>query len=88
MTKMRWERAKKLRPQDTYNPVKQAAERYERSTRQKTKPKLIKRTKSARGQSCDIWQVIGADCPWNPTPGERLVRHITTMAEARAFGLR
>lgn len=37
---------------------------------------------------CDIWRTIGADCPWNPTPGIRVVQHITTMAEARRLGLR
>lgn len=37
---------------------------------------------------CDIWRVLGADCPWNPTPGSRVVQHITSLAEARQLGLR
>lgn len=37
---------------------------------------------------CDIWRTIGADCPWNPTPGVRVVQHITSLAEARRLGLR
>jgi hypothetical protein len=40
------------------------------------------------GGPCDIWQTIGADCPWNPTPGIRVVQHITSLAEARRLGLR
>jgi hypothetical protein len=41
-----------------------------------------------QGDACDIWRTIGADCPWNPTPGIRVVQHITSLAEARRLGLR
>jgi hypothetical protein len=42
----------------------------------------------AQGDPCDIWRVIGADYPCNPTPGVRVVQHITSLAEARQLGLR
>lgn len=42
----------------------------------------------AQDGPCDIWRTIGADCPWNPTPGIRVVQHITSLAEARRLGLR
>lgn len=37
---------------------------------------------------CDIWVTWGADSPWNPTPGERCVKNITSMVEAKRLGLR
>ena len=50
---------------------------------------LSARGKNApRDDKCDIWRVIGAYCPWNPTPGIRVVQHITSLAEARRLGLR
>lgn len=46
---------------------------------------LRAREKKAAPIDEDIWVVFGADCPWNPTPGERLVKHFKTRAEEQAF---
>lgn len=51
----------------------------------RAKPKTAAPTRS---DTCDIWRTVGADCPWNPTPGVRVVQHITSLAEARRLGLR
>lgn len=45
----------------------------------------VREKKTARVIDEDIWVVFGADCPWNPTPGERLVKHFKTRAEEQAF---
>lgn len=59
-----------------------------RVARTAAKPAPKPSSKQAASDRCDIWRVIGADCPWNPTPGERVVQHITSLAEARRLGLR
>lgn len=37
-------------------------------------------------RSREVWIVIGADCPWNTTPGVRQVRHFPSPAAARKAG--
>lgn len=34
----------------------------------------------------EIWIVIGADCPWNPTPGSRQVHNFKSRGDAMAAG--
>jgi hypothetical protein len=34
----------------------------------------------------DIWIVVGADCPWNATPGTRQAYHFRNRTEAREAG--
>lgn len=33
-----------------------------------------------------IWITVGADCPWNTTPGVRQVHHFKNREEARKAG--
>jgi hypothetical protein len=45
--------------------------------------------KAVNSEDEGVWITIGADCPWNPTPGIRRLFHFETQTaavEARAIG--
>lgn len=100
MAKLEWEkrnRLKKPRDPDWESRLERQANRLlgglvtpapKQSEREKPRVLPARESKRTASDKCDIWVTWGANSPWNPTPGQRCVKNITSMAEAKRLGLR
>ena len=83
MTRLNWSKARQRKsPNLSPDRMERAADRFlsAREAPMKTthKPRPAK--------AADIWITVGADCPWNSTPGVRQVHNFRSVREAREAG--
>lgn len=84
MTRMRWDKVRRSRDNgyDAHKALERAGTRLiarADARRSKDTPGKKAPVKLSvmldRNQPREVWRVIGADCPWNTTPGRRQVWH-------------